>query len=158
MFLGNEEHVWSERTRAWSHDLQHVMFKTCRSLSATAEQRTRSVPYTGNRNSGSGQIRGKTCEARRGPVAMAEPLTWAAGFWETVLLSGEALRLVQVQIQAGPLLGVGWARVCRLLVRRPRIPAFPEEGSKQGEEGRGPGRDPLHSLEVRLVLGFSFLL
>ena len=148
--------MWSERTRAWSHDPRRVMFKTCRLLSATAKQRTRSVPYTGNRNSGSGQIRDKTCEAGRGPVAMAEPLTWAVGFWETVLLSGEALR--PVQVQAGPLLGVGWARVCRLLVRRPRIPAFPEEGSEQGEEGRGPGRDPLHSLEVRLVLGFSFLL
>lgn len=110
---------------------------------------------------GCGQIRGKTCGAGRGPVAtaVAEPLTGAAGFWETALLSGEALRLVQVQVQvqAGLRPGVGWARVCGPLARRPWTAASPEEGSEQGGEGRGPGRDPLPALRAKLVFCFRFL-
>lgn len=36
--------------------------------------------------------------------------------------------------------------------------AFPVEGAEQGKEGRGPGRDFLHSLEVRFVFCLRFLL
>lgn len=44
---------------------------------------TRSVPYTGKRNLGNGQIRVRTYEVGRGavPMAMAESL-WVAGCWE----------------------------------------------------------------------------
>lgn len=60
---------------------QHLSCSESSVTSSLAGQRTQSVLHTGNRNSGSGQIRGKTCEAGRGPVAVAEPLggCWSLG-------------------------------------------------------------------------------
>lgn len=40
----------------------------------------------------------------------------------------------------------------------PESVAFPLDMAEQGKEGRGPGQDPLHSLEVRFVFCLRFLL
>ena len=105
--------MWAERTPAWSRDPQHLSCSESSVTSSLAGQRTQSVLHTGNRNSGSGQIRGKTCEARRGP--MAKPLMGAAGLWETALLRWRGT--VASPGPVGPLLRVGWAGVCRPLAR-----------------------------------------
>lgn len=67
-------------------------------------------------------------------------------------LTGEAPWLVQVwpPPQAAPssCLGSGG----------PESTAFPVEGAEQDRVEKGPGQDPLHSLEARFVFYFRFLL